>query len=223
MSEFFQTYGAMLLSETWATLFMTLTATTLAYVLGLPIGILVVITNEHSIWPHRTLNRIVGWIVNIGRSIPFIILLVVLIPFTRFVVGTPLGAKAAIVPLVIASTPFVARMVESSIQELNSGVIEAAQSTGASVFQIVWKVMIPESLPSLILGASITCITLFGYSAIAGVVGAGGLGDVAIRYGYHRYQKDVMYVTLIILIIVVQVIQTLGSGLSRRLDKRIKK
>lgn len=223
MSEFFAQYGNLLLENSWITIYVTTLSTLFSYVLGIPLGVLLVITQPHGIWPHRSLNAVMGWIVNIGRSIPFIILLVALIPFTRFVMGIAIGPRAVVLPLVIAATPFVARMVESALLEVDSGVIEVAQSVGSTVRQIVWKVILPESLPSIVLGASITFITLFGYAAMAGAIGGGGLGDVAIRYGYYKYQTDVMIATIIILIILVQIIQILGNGISRKIDKRIKK
>ncbi len=170
--------------------------------------------------PRRILNTVLGWIINIGRSIPFIILLVALIPLTRILVGTSLGVAGAVVPLIFAAAPFVGRMVEQSIAEVDGDLIEAAQSFGASAWQIVYKVFLKESLPSLVRGASITFITLFGYSAMAGTVGAGGLGDIAIRYGYQRYQDDVMIVAVILCIILVQVVQSVGSLIARRIDKR---
>ena len=169
------------------------------------------ISQPHGIWPHRYLTSGLGWIVNIGRSIPFIILLVALMPLTRAVMGIAIGPKAVILPLVIAATPFVARMVESALMEVDAGVREVAQSTGATIRQIVWKVILPEGLPSIVLGSSITFITLFGYAAMAGVIGAGGLGDVAVRYGFYKYQSDVMIATIIILIILVQIIQVLAT------------
>lgn len=223
MSEFFAEYGNLLLVNTWITIYVTTLSTLFAYILGVPLGVLLLITQPHGIRPHRSLNSVLDWIVNIGRSIPFIILLVALIPFTRFVTGSAIGPKAIILPLVIAATPFVARMVESSLQEIDAGVIEVAQSVGSTTGQIVWKVILPESLPSMVFGAAITFITLFGYAAMAGVIGGGGLGDVAIRYGYYKYQTDVMIATIIILIILVQIIQILGNGISKKIDKRIKK
>lgn len=220
MHEFIVQYGQLLIDGTIATIIMTSVSTLIAYIFGIPLGVLVMITAPGSLHPHKTLNSVIGWVVNIGRSIPFIILLVALIPFTRFIVGTSLGTPGAIVPLVVAATPFVARLVESSLQEIGFGVIEAAQSYGASTFQIIWKVMLRESLPSIVRGISITFITLFGYSAMAGAIGAGGLGDIAIRYGYYRYQHDVMFVTIIILIVLVQLIQTMGDLAARKIDKR---
>lgn len=223
MSDFFAEYGNLLWVNTWITVFITTMSTLFAYVLGIPIGVILYITQPNGIKPHKTLNAVMGWIVNIGRSIPFIVLMVALIPFTRFVMHTSLGPRAMVVPLVIAAAPFVGRMVESSLLEVDSGVIEVAQSVGSTTWQIVKKVILPESLPSIVFGASITFITLFGYAAMAGVIGAGGLGDVAIRYGYYKYQTDVMIATIIILIILVQIVQMLGNGISRKIDKRIKK
>ena len=220
LAAFFEQYGALLAQGTWDTIVMTTMATLFAYVLGVPLGVLLTVTAPNGLKPNKTVNTVLGWIVNIGRSIPFIILLVAIIPFTRFMVGTALGVKGAIVPLVVAAAPFVGRMVEQSLAEVDGGLVEAAQSFGASVTQIVTKVFLKESLPSLIRGASITFITLFGYSAMAGTVGAGGLGDIAIRYGYQRYQDDVMIASVILCIVLVQVIQTVGDILARRIDKR---
>ncbi|WP_405127701.1 methionine ABC transporter permease [Sinanaerobacter chloroacetimidivorans] len=223
MSEFFAEYGDMLLEGTWVTLCITAASTLFSYLFGVPLGVLLVISQPHGIWPHKSLNLVAGWIVNMGRSIPFIILMISLMPFTRLVMGTAIGPKAAVLPLVIAATPFVARMVESSLQEVDAGVIEVAQSTGCSTWQIVWKVILPESLPSIVLGSSISFITLIGYVAMAGALGAGGLGDIAIRYGFYKFQTDLTIATIIILMILVQIIQILGNGISRKIDKRIKK
>lgn len=220
MREFFAEYGQLLIDGTLATLAMVFISTAISYLFGVPLGVLVTVTAPGSLKPHRGLNAVLGWVVNIGRSIPFIIMLVALIPVTRLIMGTSLGTTGAIVPLVVAATPFVARMVESSLAELGPGVIEAALSYGASTWQVIWKVMLRESLPSIARGASITLITLVGYSAMAGAVGAGGLGDIAIRYGYYRYQDDVMIATIVILIVLVQLIQTLGDLLAHALDKR---
>lgn len=222
MTEFFNQYGGLLLENTWITIWVSTLAMVFSYILGVPLGVLLVITPPHGIWPHRTLNAVVGWVVNIGRSIPFIILLVALIPFTRFVMGSAIGPKAMVLPLTIGAAPFVARMVESALLEIDAGVLEVAQSTGSTVRQIVWKVILPESLPSIVFGASITYITLIAYQAMAGVIGGGGLGDVAIRYGYYRYQTDVMVATIIVLIILVAIIQILGNVISRKIDKRIR-
>ncbi len=217
---FFDQYGALLAMGTWETIVMSVVSTLGAYVLGIPLGVALVLTNPDGLKPHRVLNTVLGWIVNMGRSIPFIILLVVLIPVTRLVMGTSLGVPGAVFPLIVAAAPFVARMVEQSIAEVDAGLIEAAQSFGASTWQIVCKVFLTESLPSLIRGFAITFITLFGYTAMAGVVGAGGLGDIAIRYGYQRYQDDVMVATLIITVILVQVVQSSCNFAVRKIDKR---
>ncbi len=217
---FFNQYGALLATGTWETIVMSVVSTLGAYVLGIPLGVALVLTNPDGLKPHRVLNTILGWIVNMGRSIPFIILLVVLIPVTRLVMGTSLGVPGAVFPLIVAAAPFVARMVEQSIAEVDAGLIEAAQSFGASTWQIVYKVFLTESLPSLIRGFAITFITLFGYTAMAGVVGAGGLGDIAIRYGYQRYQDDVMIATLIITVILVQIVQSTCNFAVRKIDKR---
>lgn len=217
---FFDQYGALLAMGTWETIVMSVVSTLGAYVLGIPLGVALVLTNPDALKPHRVLNTVLGWIVNMGRSIPFIILLVVLIPVTRLVMGTSLGVPGAVFPLIVAAAPFVARMVEQSIAEVDAGLIEAAQSFGASTWQIVCKVFLTESLPSLIRGFAITFITLFGYTAMAGVVGAGGLGDIAIRYGYQRYQDDVMVATLIITVILVQVVQSSCNFAVRKIDKR---
>lgn len=202
------------------TLYMTILSTAFAYLFGLPLGIILVITGENHITPNKKLNVILGGIINITRSVPFIILLIAIIPFTRLIVGSTIGATASVVPLVIGAIPFVARMVETSLKDMEWGVIEAAQAMGTSPWRIITKVMVPETLPSLILGLSITTITLIGYSAMAGAVGGGGLGDIAIRYGYYRYKKELMFLTIILLIVIVQVIQSTGNFLSRKIDKK---
>ncbi|WP_417300457.1 methionine ABC transporter permease [Ellagibacter isourolithinifaciens] len=219
-SAFFAQYGNLFLQGTVDTLIMTCVATILAYVIGIPLGILLVVTSPNGLRPNRIVSTIVGWIVNIGRSIPFIILLVALIPFTRFIVGTSLGVPGAVVPLVVTAAPFAARMVEQSLEETNSGLVEAAQSFGASTWQIVWKVYLKETLPSLVRGAAITFVTLFGYSAMAGTVGAGGLGDIAIRYGYQRFQTDVMIFAVLLCVVLVIVFQAIGDVTARKIDKR---
>lgn len=222
ISAFWGQYGDLLLQGTQDTLIMVLISTIFAYVIGLPMGVLLNITQAHGIWPHKWLNRVLGWIINIGRSLPFIILMIAIMDFTKLIVGTKIGVRGAIVPLVVSAAPFIARMVETSLAEVDAGVVEAAQSMGASRFQIVKKVFLPEAVPSLILGASISIITLLGYTAIAGAVGAGGLGDLAIRYGYQRRVPSMMWVTVIFIIVLVQVIQTLFSWLSTKLDKRLR-
>ncbi|HIT52246.1 MAG TPA: ABC transporter permease [Candidatus Aveggerthella excrementigallinarum] len=220
LQEFIEKYGLLLAEGTWDTLVMTTLSTLFAYVIGIPLGVAVSITAPDGMRPHRIVNMVLGWIINIGRSIPFVILLVAIIPFTRFVVGTSLGVPGAIVPLVVAAAPFVGRMVEQSLAEVDGGLVEAAHSFGASTWQVVTKVLLRESLPSLVRGASITFVTLFGYAAIAGTVGAGGLGDIAIRYGYQRFQGDVMIASVVLCIVLVQVVQTFGDFLARKVDKR---
>ena len=219
-SAFFAQYGNLFLQGTVDTLIMTCVATILAYVIGIPLGILLVVTSPNGLRPNRIVSTIVGWIVNIGRSVPFIILLVALIPFTRFIVGTSLGVPGAVVPLVVTAAPFAARMVEQSLEETDSGLVEAAQSFGASTWQIVWKVYLKETLPSLVRGAAITFVTLFGYSAMAGTVGAGGLVDIAIRYGYQRFQTDVMIFAVLLCVVLVIVFQAIGDVTARKIDKR---
>lgn len=217
-TQFINDYGDLLIEGVQDTLVMTSVATLFAYIIGLPIGVLLITSNKKGICPNATINTVLGWIVNIVRSVPFIILLVAIIPFTRLIVGTSLGVPGAIVPLVITAAPFVARVVEQSLAEVDGSLIEAAQSFGASKLQIVYKVLLWESLPSLIRGAALTFITLFGFSAMAGTVGAGGLGDIAIRYGYQRYQYDVMTVAVILCIILVQIVQSLGDFISRSIN-----
>lgn len=217
-TQFFNDYGDLLIEGVQDTLVMTSVATLFAYLIGLPVGVLLITSNKKGICPNAPINAVLGWIVNIVRSVPFIILLVAIIPFTRLIVGTSLGVPGAIVPLVITAAPFVARVVEQSLAEVDGSLIEAAQSFGASKLQIVCKVLLCEALPSLIRGAALTFITLFGFSAMAGTVGAGGLGDIAIRYGYQRYQYDVMTVAVILCIILVQIVQSLGDFISRAIN-----
>ena len=222
MAEFWAQYGSLLIEGTRDTLIMTGVSTFFAYVLGLPMGVLLNTTQAHGIWPNKWVNRILGWIVNVGRSMPFIILMIAIMPFTKLVVGTKIGVPGAIVPLVVSAAPFIARMVETSLSEIDAGVIEAARSMGASRMQIVRKVFLPEALPSLILGASISIITILSYTAIAGAIGAGGLGDLAIRYGYQRNVPSMMWTTVVLILVLVQVIQSLFSWLSVKMDKRLR-
>ena len=203
-------------------LYMTLVATFLAYLFGLPLGLVLSVTDKEGIRPVRPLNAVLGFLVNLLRSVPFIILLVAIIPFTRKIVGTSIGSTATIVPLVVSAIPFVARMVESSIKEVDAGVIEAAQAMGTPTFRIVTKVLVPEAMPSLLTGAAIAVTTILGYSAMAGFVGGGGLGTIAINYGYYRYQTDVMLVTVALLVIIVQVFQEVGMRIAHKVDKRVK-
>ncbi|MCI8736772.1 MAG: ABC transporter permease [Lachnospiraceae bacterium] len=211
---------SMLAKETWTTIYMTLTSTTLAYALGLPMGIALVLTAADGLKPNVVIYKILDFIVNIVRSVPFIILLIMLMPFTKLIVGKSYGPAATVVPLTIAAAPFIARLVESSLLEVDKGVIEAAQSMGASTWHIVWKVLLAEARVSLIVGGTIALATILGYSAMSGAVGGGGLGDVAIRYGYHRYQVDIMMVTVVLLVALVQVMQYIGTKISRKMDKR---
>ncbi len=211
----------MLLEGLGETLYMTIVSSLFAYLLGLPLGILLVVTDKNGILSKPSLNQVLGFAINILRSVPFLILLILVIPITRFLIGRVIGSTAAIVPLVIASAPYVARLVEASIKEVDPGIVEAAESMGASPFQIISKVLLPEAKPALLNGAAIAITTILGYSAMAGFVGGGGLGDIAIRYGLHRYQMDIMLITVGILVIVVQIMQELGERLSKRFDKRI--
>lgn len=202
------------------TVYMTLLSTIVGYVFGLPMGVLLAVSDKDGLMPNKVMYKILDVIANIVRSIPFLILLILLIPFTRLVVGQSYGSSATIVPLVVAAIPFIARMVESSVKEVDAGVIEAARSMGAGNFTIIWKVLLVEARTSLITGATIAIGTILGYSAMAGTIGGGGLGDIAIRYGYYRYQSDIMIVTVILLVVLVQVFQTIGMVIASRLDKR---
>ena len=202
------------------TIQMTVISTVVAVLLGVPLGVILVITSRGHIMQNEVVNKVLGAIVNATRSIPFIILMVAIIPFTRLVAGTSIGTTAACVPLTLAAIPFLARLVETAIKEVNGGVIEAAQSMGATPLQIIWKVLLPEALPTLIDNITVLIVNLISYSAMAGAIGGGGLGDIAIRYGYQRFQGDVMLATIVILIVLVQVIQSLGDYLSRKVNKK---
>ena len=210
----------MLLKGSIQTLYVSIISSVVAYLIGLPLGILLVTTEKDGLTPVTWLNKFLGVIINLLRSVPFLILVLVVQPFTRLIIGTPLGPKASIVPLVIASAPYIARLVESSIKEIDRGAIEAAQSMGASPFQIIYKVMLPEAKPSLIVGSAIAVTTIVGYSAMTGIVGGGGLGDIAIRYGLYKYQYDVMLITVVLLVIIVQIIQEVGTRMAKNMDKR---
>ena len=210
----------MILKGIQETIYMTLLSTLMGYVIGLPMGVLLAISDKDGLKPNRVLYRVLDVIANIVRSIPFLILLILLIPITRFIVGKSYGSTATVVPLVVAAGPFIARMVESSIKEVDAGVIEAARSMGAGTMRIIMKVLLVEARTSLINGATIAVGTILGYSAMAGTVGGGGLGDIAIRYGYNRYQADMMIVTVVLLVVLVQIFQMIGMTLANRLDKR---
>jgi D-methionine transport system permease protein len=202
------------------TLYMVFVSMFFTILFGLPLGIILVITDQDHILPSPWLNSVLSYIINIARSLPFLILMLFIIPFTRFLVGTSIGTTAAIVPLVIATTPFFARIVETSIREIDWGVIEASIAMGATPLQIILKVLIPEAMSSIVLGITITIINVLSYSAMAGAVGAGGLGDLAVRYGYHRFQTDVMIATVIVLIILVQLIQATGNKVAQIINKK---
>lgn len=212
----------LLVKGTGETLYMVLVSSAFAYLIGIPLGVLVYVTDTNSICRNRGINLAVGGIINLVRSIPFLILLVAILPFTRWVVGTSIGSTATIVPLVAAAAPYVARMVESSLKEVNEGVIEAAQAMGSSVFQIICKVLLPEAMPSLVVGVTISLATILGYSAMAGFVGGGGLGVIATNYGYYRYDSETMLITVVLLVVIVQLFQEGGLWLVNRIDKRIK-
>lgn len=202
------------------TLYMTLVSTLIAYVIGIPLGVILYITDQKGICRNRMIHFVVGAVINLIRSVPFLILLVAIIPFTRWVVGTTIGSTATIVPLVVAAAPYVARMVESSLKEVDFGVIEAARAMGSSRLQIIYKVLLPEAKPSLLVGAVISLATILGYSAMAGFVGGGGLGAIAINYGYYRYQTDVMLITVAFLVLIVQLFQEAGIRIVNRIDRR---
>ncbi len=212
-----------LLGALGETLLMTFVPTVLAFVIGLPLGVLLVIGEEGGVRPlPRWLMKALNVLINILRSVPFLLLLVVVLPRSRLLVGTTVGTRAILAPLVIAAFPFVARLVETSIREVDAGVVEAAQSMGASPFQIVWKVLIPEARPALIANFMVALITIFGYGAMAGAVGGGGIGRIAVNYGYNRYKPLVMYFAVILLVILVQLFQSVGNRLVKKADKRIR-
>ena len=210
----------LLLTGTLETLQMTVISTVVAMILGIPLGVILVVTSKGHILENLAVNKALGVVINATRSVPFIILMVAIIPFTRMIAGTSIGTTAACVPLTITAIPFLARLVETSIKDINFGVVEAAQAMGASPLQIIRKVLLPEALPTIIDNITVLIVNLIGYSAMAGAIGGGGLGDIAIRYGYQRFQGDVMLATIIILIVLVQLIQMAGDGLSKRMNKK---
>ena len=209
----------MILNGILETLYMTVVSTLFGYVFGLPMGVLLCISDKDGLKPHPVLYKILDFIANIVR-VPFLILLILLIPFTRFLLGKSYGSTATIVPLTVAAIPFIARMVESSLKEVDNGVVEAARAMGAGTMRIILRVLLVEARTSLITGATIAIGTILGYSAMAGAVGGGGLGDIAVRYGYYRYQTDIMIVTVILLIVIVQIFQSVGMLIANRLDRR---
>lgn len=210
----------MVVEGIFVTLYMTLATTFMGYVLGLPMGIALVITAPKGLRPNKIIYKVLDVVVNVVRSFPFLILLIVIQPLTRIIVGKSYGPTATIVPLTLSAAPFIARMVEASLLEVDHGVIEAAQSMGANLWTIIWKVMIGEAKTSLIVNVTIALGTILGYSAMAGIVGGGGLGDIAIRYGYYRYDSSIMWVTVVLLIVLVQLMQYIGMTISKKLDKR---
>jgi len=210
----------MILNGILETLYMTVVSTVCGYIFGLPMGVLLCVSDKDGLKPNAVLYKILDIIANIVRSIPFLILLILLIPFTRFILGKSYGSTATIVPLTVAAIPFIARMVESSLKEVDSGVIEAATAMGAGNMRIIFKVLLVEARTSLITGATIAIGTILGYSAMAGAVGGGGLGDIAVRYGYYRYQTGIMIVTVILLIVIVQIFQSVGMLIANKLDRR---
>lgn len=221
---FYKLWNAGLIQKgIWETIYMTLLSTGVAYIFGLPLGVLLSVSDKDGIHPMPVLNKIISVFVNIFRSIPFIILMVAMLPVAKLIVGTSLGNKAMIVMLIIAAAPYVARMVESSLKEVGAGVIEAAQAMGTSSFKIVTKVLLPEAKPSLIVGAVISTVTILGYSAMAGTIGGTGLGQIAITYGHQRSNDDIIWVCVVLVVVIVQVIQELGMLLAHKTDKRIHK
>lgn len=210
----------LLLTGTLDTLLMVGVSAILAFLIGLPLAVILVSTSEHGIYPSVKINAPIGWVINITRSIPFLILMVALIPITRWIVGTSYGVWAAVVPLTLAATPFFARIAEVSLREVDQGLIEAAQAMGCNRKQIIWHVLLPEALSGIVAGFTVTIVTMINSSAIAGAIGAGGLGDIAYRYGYQRFDLTIMFAVILVLIILVMLIQATGDILSNQLDKR---
>ncbi len=212
---------ALLKTAVWETFYMVALSSFLAYVIGMPLGVILVTDND-GIYPIPWLQKLLGLVINLLRSVPFLILLFIVLPLSKIVIGTRIGSPAIVIPLTIAAAPYIARVVESSFREVDAGVVEAAQSMGASVWQIIWKVLLPESRPSLLLGAALAVTTILSYSAMAGFTGGGGLGAVAINYGYYRYEPGLMWIAVILLVVMVQIIQELGTWLSKKGDKRVR-
>lgn len=220
VTEFIGQYGELLGQGVLDTLVMLFISTAIAYVIGTVLGVVLYLTSPGSLRPMRALNAVLGWVVNIGRSLPFIILLISLMPVTSALVVTTSGVRGVIPPLVVSTAPFVARMIEQSLAEVPRASVEAAEACGASIPRIVVSALLPEALPSIVRGVSITLIAVLGYTAIAGAVGAGGLGDIAIRYGYYRFEDEMMVVTVVLLIIIVQLIQSACDFIARKIDHR---
>lgn len=220
--QFDATTWNMLGTGIWETIYMVAMSSVFSYIIGIPLGVILVVTAKDGIKPVPAIEKILGIIINLLRSVPFIILAIMLIPVTRKIMGTTIGPNALVFPLIVAGAPYIARMVESSFREIDAGVIEAAKSMGASTWQIIYKVLLPESKPSLLVGAAISVTTILGYTAMGGFVGAGGLGTIAINYGYYRYQTDIMLITVAIMVIIVQIIQESFMKLSKMNDKRVR-
>lgn len=210
----------LLLTGTTDTLIMVGVSAIVAFLIGLPMAVVLVSTSEHGIYPSKPINQALGWMVNITRSVPFLILMVALIPITRWIVGTSYGVWAAVVPLTLAATPFFARIAEVSLREVDQGLIEAAQAIGCNRKQIIWYVLLPEALPGIVAGFTVTLVTMINSSAIAGAIGAGGLGDIAYRYGYQRFDMQIMLAVIVVLVILVMLVQATGDTMSNQLDKR---
>ncbi len=218
--EWLSLNSKLLLSATWETIYMAAVAGVVGFAVGIPLGVILHITKKGGLLENTKLNGILGAVVNVGRSVPFLVLMVAIIPVTKMLVGTFIGTTAAIVPLTIGAIPFVARLIEGALLEVPTGLVEAAQSMGATPTQIITKVLLPEAMPTIVNSVTITLVTLVSYSAMAGTVGGGGLGDVAIRYGFHRYDITIMAVTVVMLIVLVQIIQSIGDAVVRRVDHR---
>ncbi|MCL6234501.1 ABC transporter permease [Acinetobacter sp. ANC 5579] len=210
----------LLISGAIDTLLMVGVSAFVAFLIGLPLAVVLVCSAEHGIYPSKSLNHTLGWLVNITRSVPFLILMVALIPLTRFIVGTSYGVWAAVVPLTLAATPFFARIAEVSLREVDQGLIEAAQAIGCNRKQIIWHVLLPEALPGIVAGFTVTLVTMINSSAIAGAIGAGGLGDIAYRYGYQRFDMQIMLAVIVVLVAIVMLVQACGDHISNQLDKR---
>ncbi|CAH0525058.1 methionine ABC transporter permease [Vibrio hippocampi] len=220
VTEWLSFNSGLLLGATWETLYMVAVAGLIGFAVGIPLGVVLHISKKGGLLENSKLNGILGAIVNVGRSVPFLVLMVAIIPLTKLLIGTFIGTTAAIVPLTIGAIPFVARLIEGALLEVPSGLVEAAQSMGATPYQIITKVLLPEAMPTIVNSVTITLVTLVSYSAMAGTVGGGGLGDVAIRYGFHRYDVTIMAVTVVMLIVLVQIIQSIGDAIVRRVDHR---
>ncbi|MGR6840370.1 methionine ABC transporter permease [Aliivibrio wodanis] len=220
ISAWFDLNSKLLLNATGETLYMVAVAGIVGFAIGIPLGVILHITKKGGLMENTTFNSVLGAIVNVGRSVPFLVLMVAIIPVTKLIVGSFIGTTAAIVPLTIGAIPFVARLIEGALIEVPSGLVEAAQSMGATPLQIITKVLLPEALPTILNSVTITLVTLVSYSAMAGTVGGGGLGDVAIRYGFHRYDLTIMAVTVVMLIVLVQIIQSVGDNLVKKVDHR---